>query len=47
VGVVEKEIPLRKKREAGCRATNGEELRKGRKKEIKDLERDGRRKQGR
>jgi hypothetical protein len=42
VGVVEKKIPFRKKREAGCRAVKEEGPRKGRKKEIRDLERDRR-----
>jgi hypothetical protein len=40
VGVVEKEIPLRKKREAGCRAVNGEGPRKGRKKETREIKRE-------
>jgi hypothetical protein len=47
VVVVKKEISLRKKREAGCRAVNGEGPRKGRKKEIREIKSEVERHEGR
>jgi hypothetical protein len=42
-----KKIPLRRKREAGCRAVNWEGPRKGRKKEIREIKREVERHEGR